>query len=136
MTATQQQGVAAATHGCSSDSKLPEEMLMVDDNRERAMTVIHVAWDSARCSKHNKTADLRMTEIACRTTKTRQSTDSTKAPRNSMLPEEMLILSDNRDMAITSTSAFSKTSCSFSSSAAVVGNGSSGAAAAYAHKVS
>jgi len=49
----------------------------------------------------------------------------------SKLPEEMLILSDNREMASTSTSAFSKTSCNFSSSAAVVGNGSSGAAAAY-----
>jgi len=79
MTAMQQQGVAAATQECSSSSSmLPEEMLIADDNREMAMTLIHVAWESARCSKHNKIADLRMTEFKCRTTKTSQSTDSAK----------------------------------------------------------
>ena len=43
MTAMQQQGVAAATQGCSSSSMLPEEMLIADDNREMAMTLIHVS---------------------------------------------------------------------------------------------
>ena len=78
MTAMQQQGVAAATQGCSSDSKLPEEMLIVDDNRQMAMTLIHVAWETTRCSKHHKTVDFRMTEFTCRSAQTRQSTDSTK----------------------------------------------------------
>ena len=43
-----------------------------------AMTLIHMAWESARCSKHHKTADLRMTELTRRTTKTRQTTDSAR----------------------------------------------------------
>ena len=65
-------------HSGSSGSMLPKKKLNLGDHRKLVMTLIHVVWESARCSMHNMTADFRMTEITCRSAQTRQSTDSTK----------------------------------------------------------